>query len=313
MIQGSCLCGSARYQVQEAAAPMANCHCQMCRKAHGSAFSTILPVKRAGFRWLSGEDLLAHFESSPGKRRWFCSRCGSQLISTRDGDEDSLLLRAGCIDSGYQGEPVAHGWVEFAAPWYEVGDDLPRFERGFPGSPAGAAPSVRRFAPHEWRRYRDLRLRALADSPDAFGSTLARERDRSDQEWAARLASDSGASENASDPDRPRALPLVAEFGAELVGLAWGLIDPSEPEVAHVYQMWVAPKGRRMGAARMLLDEIISWASRENARRVVLGVTCGNTPATRLYARAGFEPVGEPSPIRPDASVLGQEMQLTLG
>ena len=137
MIEGSCLCGSVRYQVDEVAGPMANCHCQMCRKAHGSAFSTIVPVKRAGFRWLAGEDGLTPYESSPGKRRWFCRRCGSHVISTRDADDQSLLLRAGCIDRGYEAPPVANGWVEFMAPWHEITDDLPRFERGFPGSPPG--------------------------------------------------------------------------------------------------------------------------------------------------------------------------------
>lgn len=301
MIEGSCLCGSARYEAQDVAAPMAHCHCQMCRKAHGAAFSTVLPVKQNGFRWISGEELLVRFESSPGKRRWFCSRCGSQLISTRDADEESLLLRAGCIDSGYDGAPVAHGWVDFKAPWYEISDDLPRFERGFPGSPAGAEPSVRSFAPDEWRCYRDLRLRALADSPDAFGSTLVRERERSDDEWAGRLAP--GACPL-------RALPLIAEVGAEPVGLAWGIIDPSEPDVAHVLQMWVAPSGRRMGAARSMLDAIIAWATEANARSVTLSVTCGDTPAARLYARAGFRPVGEPSPIRPGSALLAQRMQL---
>jgi len=137
MIEGSCLCGGVRYRAEGVAGPMANCHCQLCRKAHGSAFSTILPVERAGFSWLRGEDQLAHFESSPGKRRWFCSQCGSQLISTRDADDASLLLRAGCIDSGCGSRPVAHGWVEFMAPWHRIGDDLPRFERGFPGAPPG--------------------------------------------------------------------------------------------------------------------------------------------------------------------------------
>ncbi len=39
---------------------------------------------------------------------------------------------------------------------------------------------VRTFAPHEWPTYKDLRLRALADSPDAFGSTLAAEQGRTD-------------------------------------------------------------------------------------------------------------------------------------
>lgn len=137
MIEGSCLCGSIRYRAEHTAGPMVHCHCRMCRKAHGSAFSTILPVKKESFCWISGEDLLTHFESSPGKRRWFCSRCGSQLISTRDGNDDSLLLRAGCIDRGYDSKPVAHGWVEFMAPWHQISDDLVQFKRGFPGSPPG--------------------------------------------------------------------------------------------------------------------------------------------------------------------------------
>ena len=137
MIEGSCLCGKVRYRAEKVAAPMVHCHCQMCRKAHGAAYSTILPVEKAGFRWTDGEALLAHYESSPGKRRWFCRQCGSQLTSTRDADADSLLLRAGCIDSGYDGRPVAHGWTDFMAPWYAIEDDRPRFERGFPGAPPG--------------------------------------------------------------------------------------------------------------------------------------------------------------------------------
>jgi hypothetical protein len=50
---------------------------------------------------------------------------------------------------------------------------------------------VRRIEPEEWRRLRDLRLQALADTPEAFGSTLARERDYADdvwREWAPRAA-----------------------------------------------------------------------------------------------------------------------------
>jgi hypothetical protein len=136
MIEGSCLC-AVRYVAAHVAGPMVHCHCRMCRKTHGSTFSTILPVKTDGFRWTFGEELLSHFESSPGKRRWFCRRCGSPLISTRDGNNESLLLRDGGIDRGYDGKPVAHGWVEFMAPWYQITDDLPQFARGFPGAPPG--------------------------------------------------------------------------------------------------------------------------------------------------------------------------------
>jgi hypothetical protein len=137
-IEGSCLCGAICYRSERVAGPSANCHCQMCRKAHGSAFSTIVPVQKEGFRWTAGEELLEHYESSPGKRRWFCSRCGSQLISTRDAADTQLLLRAGCIDSGPVSAPIAHGWVDFMASWHRITDDLPRFGRGFPGSPPGS-------------------------------------------------------------------------------------------------------------------------------------------------------------------------------
>jgi hypothetical protein len=109
----------------------------MCQKAHGTAFATVLPVAKNGFRWTRGEEIVTHYESSPGKRRWFCSQCGSHLISTRDENGESLLLRAGSIDRGCDAKPVAHGWVEFMAPWYEIADDLPQFERGFPGAPPG--------------------------------------------------------------------------------------------------------------------------------------------------------------------------------
>ena len=68
---------------------------------------------------------------------WEPCSCGSPLISTRDTQADTLLLRAGCIDRGADTGPVAHGWVAFAAPWHRITDDLPQFERGFPGSPPG--------------------------------------------------------------------------------------------------------------------------------------------------------------------------------
>jgi len=87
-------------------------------------------------------------------------------------------------------------------------------------------PSVRPFLPHEWRIYRDLRLRALEDSPDAFSRMLVEEKECPDSEWLSRLTS--GA-------DKRWNLPLGAEVEDKAVGLAWGRIEPSNPEVAHLY------------------------------------------------------------------------------
>ena len=137
MIKGSCLCGEVQYEAENTSGPMAHCHCRICRKAHGSAFSTVLPVSAEGFRWISGETALSHFESSPGKRRWFCPKCGSQVISSRDSIPEAVLLRAGSIDSGYSEGAVAHLWVESMPPWNTLTDELVQFKRGAPGAPPG--------------------------------------------------------------------------------------------------------------------------------------------------------------------------------
>ena len=163
--------------------------------------------------------------------------------------------------------------------------------------------SVRRFHAQEWHAYRDIRLRALRDSPDAFGSTFDLERQRSDDDWTTRLAS--GATS-------PWNLALAAEYENELVGLAWGRIDPADPETADVFQMWVAPHRRGLGLGSMLLDALIKWARESGVRRVRLGVTCGDSSAQRLYARAGFLPIGDPEPLRPGTTVFAQPMCLQL-
>lgn len=172
-----------------------------------------------------------------------------------------------------------------------------------PVSAARGTPAVRVFAPGEWPTYRTLRLRALADSPDAFGSTLADEAGRPDEHWAARLANGVASALE---------LPLVAELEGEPAGLVWARVDPAE-RAAHLYQMWVAPEHRARGAGERLLEAAVAWARASGARALLLCVTCGDTSATRLYARAGFEPDGAPQPLRPGSSVLAQPMRLRLG
>lgn len=162
---------------------------------------------------------------------------------------------------------------------------------------------VRRFCADEWRVYRDLRLRALADSPAAFSNTLSEEGARLDLEWACRLAL--GA-------DSETSLPVVAEEQGAPIGLAWGRIDTSNLDVAVLYQMWVAPTHRGVGAGQMLLSAVIAWARGANASFLDLGVTCGDSPARRLYERAGFKPMGVPQPLRPGSTVLAQWMRLEL-
>jgi len=163
--------------------------------------------------------------------------------------------------------------------------------------------SIRRFTADEWPAYRTIRLRALADAPDAFGSTLAAEEALAPETWAARLAR--GAT---SDIDRA----LAAEINGLLVGLAWAKEDGDDPAIVNLFQMWVAPEARGQGVAGALLGEALRWARERGAQAMQLGVTCTNTSAVRLYERAGFVEAGVREPLRPGSALMEQRMRLTL-
>src|ERR1700745_1253862 len=92
MLRGSCLCGEVKYEIEGPLRDVRNCHCSMCRKAHGAAFRTRATIRVADFRYLKGEHLITAYESSPGTYRTFCGRCGSRLNTTFVAPPDSYGL-----------------------------------------------------------------------------------------------------------------------------------------------------------------------------------------------------------------------------
>ena len=123
-MKGSCLCGRVTYEVEEIAAAIVHCHCRKCRKAHGSAFSTTAPVRREHFAWRSGEALTRNFESSPGKKRHFCSHCGSHLMAEWT-DRAYVIIRLGCLDDDPGRRPEMHIWRSEGACWYDPDEQIP--------------------------------------------------------------------------------------------------------------------------------------------------------------------------------------------
>lgn len=169
-------------------------------------------------------------------------------------------------------------------------------ERGYPFV-------IRTLLPHDWPKHRVARLRALADSPDAFGSTLAQAQERAPEAWAARLAE---AAVSGKD------YPLIAEIDGEPAGLAWAMVSGSDPVLVELFQVWVAPEARGRGIAAALLQEVTRWARTTGAAAIQLDVTCGDTAAVRLYRRAGFQEIGAPAPFREGSALLSQVMRLAL-
>ena len=136
--------------------------------------------------------------------------------------------------------------------------------------------------------FRDIRLRALADSPDAFGSTLEREQAFDEDEWRRRAR---GPVYVVEDP-RPVALG--------------GLFD--DAGVFQVWGMWTDPDHRGRGHARRVLDALI--APDVDA---VLDVNVTNEAARAAYERYGFVGTGAFEPLRPGSEQRMERMVLTRG
>ena len=87
-------------------------------------------MKRSAFRWLSGADAVATFESSPGNRRGFCRHCGCvapietaygavRVRATSLNYRDLLLVRT-ISWIGIIGYFAGHEFWELFAVWINV-------------------------------------------------------------------------------------------------------------------------------------------------------------------------------------------------
>lgn len=144
--------------------------------------------------------------------------------------------------------------------------------------------------PRQWQRWRSLRLAALAEAPDAFGSTLVDWQDADAGRWRSRLSI-------------PLGLDLIAVLDGADVGMASG--SPGARGAVELISMWVSPSARGAGVARGLIERVASWAAHRGAA-VQLSVRPDNAAAITAYRRAGFVATAEPGDAVPGTD--GHEM-----
>jgi predicted GNAT family acetyltransferase len=145
---------------------------------------------------------------------------------------------------------------------------------------------LRRLGPEDWEEFRDIRLRSLADSPDAFGSTLEREETFTEDDWRRRLT---GPVYVVDDP-RPVAIG--------------GIFDTDG--TPHVWGMWTEPAHRGRGHSRTILDALIPVGTSAQ-----LDVNVANADARAAYERYGFVGTGHLEPLRPGSDQRIELMVLT--
>ena len=127
MIKGSCLCGQVKYQVEAGLSDASLCHCSLCRRASGAAFGAYASVPGSAFGWSQGESLLRQYPVSDLLQKWFCSECGSTLLSRHQNWPEEVYLSLGNIDGDVEVHLEYHQFVDSKACWDHIHDDLPQF------------------------------------------------------------------------------------------------------------------------------------------------------------------------------------------
>lgn len=164
-------------------------------------------------------------------------------------------------------------------------------------------PKIRRIRPQDADGWREVRLRALLDAPDAFGSTHAEIVQRPPEEWTTRA-------QRSSEGDRDAL--FLADAGQRMVGLAGGHRPPGQNEIRQLYSMWVEPELRGTRLAENLVRHVLDWATLGDASRLELWVTTSNGRAIRFYERLGFQATGRRQPVRPGSDLDELEMTIEL-
>jgi GNAT superfamily N-acetyltransferase len=159
--------------------------------------------------------------------------------------------------------------------------------------------TIRRIRPDEGMRLRAIRMEALAESPSAFGSTLAETATRPPEYWE-RRAADNAAGEGS--------VLFVAEGPDGWCGLAGAYLDEHDPGSTDLISMWVRLACRGRGLGERLVEAVVEWAGVRGLWQVALWVTANNAPAIALYERCGFRSTGGTQPLPWNPSLLEHQM-----
>ena len=152
---------------------------------------------------------------------------------------------------------------------------------------AGARPvQVARVRERDAGLLRELRLPALAESPEAFERTLEEESRMSDAAWSDRAARNARGEESVG---------FFGFVGGEPCGLVAGILVGGDEVL--VCSLWVDPARRRAGLGRSLIEAVEQWAIERSASSLALWVVESNDSAAALYRMLGFDPTEEVRPV----------------
>jgi GNAT superfamily N-acetyltransferase len=158
---------------------------------------------------------------------------------------------------------------------------------------ADAPVTIRRIESADWPALRAIRVEALTDAPEAFGSTLHSTLRLSARQWRHKVAT---------------SVYFLAERDGTVVGMVSGGLNDNHPGTHWLYGMYVTPAARGTVAAPRLVAAVVEWARGEGAREIFLHVASGVPRARSFYLKNGFALTGETFAMERDRSVTMSTM-----
>ncbi|MGI8946647.1 MAG: GNAT family N-acetyltransferase [Ornithinimicrobium sp.] len=144
--------------------------------------------------------------------------------------------------------------------------------------------TVRRLTEEDWVDYREVRLRALKESPEAFVASVEEENDFPEERWRDRMR---------------RSQRLLAQRDKDAVGVASiGTEGTAEDSVGELFGLWVHPDQRGTGVARRLLEAAARTAREDDLHHLVYWVGTDNGRAVAFASSFGFRPTDNRRPMR---------------
>jgi GNAT superfamily N-acetyltransferase len=147
---------------------------------------------------------------------------------------------------------------------------------------------VRRGGVEDAAALREIRLKSLADTPEAYGSTFDEAAGWDDARWRDVAG---------------RWVYFLAEAGDDVVGMASGGLHDIYPGTWWLFAMYVTAARRGTGVAELLVDVVGEWARSQGAPELYLQVTDLVPRARAFYEKVGFRSNGEVAPLHRDTTV----------
>jgi hypothetical protein len=142
---GGCLCGEIRFTVTGRPLQVMVCHCTMCQRATGSAFSVehVFLKERVELHGRSPATY-SHRSADHGRLLHFsfCPTCGNRIGLTLERFPQVQILYGGTFDEPAWTVPGSHIFTASAVPWFVFPNGVQCFERHMYNADGTAVPPI---------------------------------------------------------------------------------------------------------------------------------------------------------------------------